>query len=127
MKSKKAQRKAIYWCLIIILNITVILFMVTDIMKINNWDLSDTAAGLFLFSIALGAMSLLLLVNHIKKVFDWVYDKILIPIAANSSPAPIIDDVGIASKEVTYKAMKYTTLSVSLINIIILLVIYLIS
>lgn len=121
------RKKVLYSVVIVLLNVTLALFTALNIiLNIINWD-SMTDIYLFLFSKCLWFLSLVTLLFHGTKLFDWLYPK-MASLVNHARPEffSTSSQYHALPKNKVYKNFKRVTIVLLLISIVIELILFLI-
>ena len=113
------KKTILYWCIIGVLEIVGILFATVCLIKYSSQD--NYLTGLSFLSVGILVLIGVLLIFHIKKIFCWYYKKA----QANSihaTPEFFSSSLFLLSLDKAYKRLKYITLILSGVNIVLQIV-----
>ena len=110
-----------YWLVVGVFEIVSLLLAIFCIIKFVSQD--NYLTGFAFFSAGLWGVSLICIVFHIEKLFNWFYKKAQSAALQNSpeffSTSP---SICLAPKEKVYKTLKLTTLILQALNIVLQIV-----
>lgn len=119
----KNHKKVIYSLVVVLLNLTIILF---TILNITNWVSTDNIIFLFVISKDLWLLSLVTLLFHIKKLFSWLYIKISSRFI-HGSPELFATSQYLLPEDKSYGRLKYITVILLLISAVIEIILFVIK
>ncbi len=117
------NKDAFFGLVVVLLNIAVAIF---TILNIVNRVSGDNLIWLFGFSKGIWILSLLCLILNIHKLFAWFYAKTA-PFAVNSSVGLFSEFQYLLPKDKAYTKLRYTTIVLLIISLIIDLILFLIG
>lgn len=118
------KKTIMYWLVVCVLELVSLLLAIICIIKFISQD--NYLTFFAFFSACLCVFNGILMIFHIKKLFNWYYKKSELAALHNRTEFFSTSSIHLAPKEKVYKSLKFTTFILQVIDIVLQIVLLLI-